>query len=677
MDRAFKIKSDLRPTGDQPQAIEQLVNGLRSGLPHQVLLGVTGSGKTFTMANIIERVDRPALILAHNKVLAAQLYREFKELFPDNAVDYFVSYYDYYQPEAYLPQTDTYIEKDCSINDELEKMRLSATKNLLERRDVIIVSSVSCIYGLGTREDWQTMIISLKEGMKVTLKEVIRDLVFIQYERGDIDFHRSTFRTRGDILDIFPAYEETFAVRIEFFGDEIESIWEFDALTGKKTRRLGETHIYPSSHYVTTHDKLQIAIHSIEDELCERLQQLRAENKMLEYQRLNQRTQYDLELLQEMGHCRGIENYSRHLAGRKAGDPPETLIDYFPKDFLLFVDESHVTMPQIHAMYEGDHSRKSVLVEHGFRLPSALDNRPLKFEEFEARTHQTIYVSATPGEWELKKSEGIVAEQIIRPTGLVDPEIAVKPATGQVEDALEEIRIRVKRNERVLITTLTKRMAEDLTGYLVELGVKAKYMHADTTAIDRAQLIKELRQGVFDILVGINLLREGLDIPEVSLVLILDADKEGFLRGRTALIQTIGRASRNVNGRVVLYADRETQAIKEAIAESTRRRNIQKQYNEKHGITPQTVVKKVGDILDVTPSEPYEESIAAETEALYGKSPLLVDDPEDLKARISFLRGEMRTAAAKLEFEKAAGLRDKIKELELALLGLVPKTGTN
>ncbi len=660
----------MRPTGDQPEAIDQLVAGLNSGLEHQVLLGVTGSGKTFTMANVIERVNRPALILAHNKVLAAQLYREFKELFPENAVDYFVSYYDYYQPEAYLPHTDTYIEKDCAINDELEKMRLSATKDLLERRDVIIVASVSCIYGLGTRADWQTMVINLEEGMAISRKEVLRDLVFIQYERGDVDFHRASFRVRGDILDIFPAYEEKTAVRVEFFGDEIEAIWEIEALTGKKTKNLKSVSIYPSSHYVTTRDKLQIAIHSIEDELCIRLQELQAQNKILEYQRLSQRTKYDLEMLQEMGRCNGIENYSRHLAGRKPGEPPETLIDYFPKDYVLFVDESHVTIPQVRAMHEGDRSRKTVLVEHGFRLPSALDNRPLRFEEFLTRTHQTIFVSATPSEWELEQSGGIVAEQIIRPTGLVDPEIAVKPAKNQVEDALDEIRLRVQKGDRVLVTTLTKRMAEDLTAYLVELGVKAKYMHADTTAIERARLIKELRQGVFDILVGINLLREGLDIPEVSLVLILDADKEGFLRGRTALIQTIGRASRNVNGRVVLYADRETKAIAEAIDISTRRRKIQQQYNAEHHIMPKTISKRVGNILDVPEVQEYEESVAAEAQAMYGGTTIIIDNPQDLLARVTLLREEMREEAAKLNFEKAAELRDRIRELERRLLGL-------
>lgn len=666
----FRLKSSFQPQGDQPQAIEQLIQGLNAGLKHQVLLGATGTGKTFTMANIINRVNRPALVLAHNKVLAAQLYREFKELFPENAVGYFVSYYDYYQPEAYLPHTDTYIEKDCAINDELEKMRLAATKDLLERHDVIIVSSVSCIYGLGTRQDWQSMVIELHEGDLISRREVIRDLVFIQYERGDVDFHRSTFRVRGDILDVFPAYEEKFAVRVEFFGDEVEQIWEIEALTGKKLRRLGSVNIYPSSHYVTTRDKLQIAIRSIEEELCERLQELHLQRKPFEANRLEQRCKYDLELLQEMGHCKGIENYSRHLAGRKPGDPPETLIDYFPRDFLLFIDESHVTLPQVHAMQAGDRSRKTVLVEHGFRLPSAIDNRPLKFDEFLTRTNQIIYVSATPGDWELEQSGGIVAEQVIRPTGLIDPEVVIKPATGQVEDSLDEIRIRVRNGERVLITTLTKRMAEDLTEYLTELGVKARYMHADTDALERSRLIKELRLGTYDVLIGINLLREGLDIPEVSLVLILDADKEGFLRGRTALVQTIGRAARNVNSRVVLYADRETKAIQAAMEETSRRRAKQQAHNEAHGITPQTIRKQVSNMLDTVGYQEYEEPIAAETEMMFGGAVMISDNPDSLKARINLLRAEMKEVAAKLEFERAAELRDRIQHLERQLLGM-------
>ena len=666
-DTPFRLRTDFAPQGDQPAAIEALVAGLGRGLRHQTLLGVTGSGKTFTMANVIARVNRPTLVLAHNKTLAAQLYREFKELFPDNAVEYFVSYYDYYQPEAYIPRTDTYIEKDSAINDELDKMRLAATKHLLERRDVIVVSSVSCIYGIGSPRDFHEMVVLVEEGQREGRNDVLRGLVDIQYTRNDFDFHRGTFRVRGDVVDIFPAYEEKTAYRLEFFGNELESIHEIDPLTGSRQRRLTRAFIYPSSHYVTQRPKLERAITLIEQELQERLAELRDGNRLVEAQRLEQRTKYDLEMLAEMGTCQGIENYSRHLAGRAAGEPPDTLLDYFPDDFLLFVDESHVTLPQVRGMYEGDRSRKTVLVEFGFRLPSALDNRPLKIDEFHARVNQIVFVSATPADEELRRSDGLVVEQVIRPTGLVDPQIVVKPATGQVEDSLGEIRPRIDRGERVLVTTLTKRMAEDLTEYLCETGIRAKYMHSDIDAIERTEIIRDLRLGKFDVLVGINLLREGLDLPEVSLVLILDADKEGFLRGRTALIQTCGRAARHVNGTVVMYADRMTDAIRQTLEETGRRRERQMEFNREHGITPQSVSKEIHTILRTVYEADYAEiPVAAEDARGYGEP----DDPAVLAKRIAELRARMQEAARALEFERAAELRDEMMRLERRLVGL-------
>ena len=658
----FQLQSEFAPSGDQPQAIESLVQGLNRDLKNQVLLGVTGSGKTFTMAQVINRVNRPALVLAHNKTLAAQLYREFKELFPNNAVEYFVSYYDYYQPEAYLPSSDTYIEKDSSINDELDKMRLAATKHLLERRDVIVVSSVSCIYGIGSPTDFGTMRVFIEEGHREPRNEFLKRLVAIQYSRNDFDFHRGTFRVRGDIVDIFPAYEEKLAYRLEFFGDEVESIHEIDPLTGEKKRKLRRAVVYPGSHYVTERPKLERAIRTIEQELEDRLLDLQQSSRLVEAQRLEQRVRYDLEMIQEMGTCSGIENYSRHLAGRKQGEPPDTLLDYFPDDFVLFIDESHVTLPQVRAMYEGDRSRKTVLVEHGFRLPSALDNRPLRLEEFDVRTGQVVYVSATPGETELQRSEGLIVEQLIRPTGLVDPIIEIRPARGQVDDVIGQIRPRIEAGERVLITCLTKRIAEDLAEYLHELGIRSKYLHADIDAIERTEIIRDLRVGKFDVLVGINLLREGLDLPEVSLVAILDADKEGFLRGRTALIQTCGRAARNVNGHVIMYADKMTDAINKTIEETTRRRERQMEYNEQHGITPQSVRKNITNILDTVYEQDYADvPMAAEGVAEYF-------DIAGLPKLIEELRKEMRDAAKQLDFEGAASLRDRIIVLEKAFL---------
>jgi excinuclease ABC subunit B len=654
----FQLRTSFVPRGDQPEAIEALVRNIERGVPHQVLLGVTGSGKTFTMANVVARVNRPTLVLAHNKTLAAQLYREFKELFPDNAVEYFVSYYDYYQPEAYIPQTDTYIEKDASINDELDKMRLAATKHLLERRDVIIVASVSCIYGIGSPSDFHMMVVYAEEGQRISRAEFLRHLVDIQYTRSDLDFYRGTFRVRGDVVDVYPAYEEKIALRFEFFGNELDSIYEIDPLTGKRERRLKRALIYPTSHFVTSRENLTRAIQSIREELRERLQELRLQNKLLEAQRLEQRTMYDLEMLETVGYCQGIENYSRHLTGRKPGEPPYTLLDYFPKDFLVFVDESHVTIPQLRGMYEGDRSRKQVLVDYGFRLPSALDNRPLRFEEFLERVNQVIYVSATPAETELKLARGVVVEQLVRPTGLLDPQIEIRPARGQVEDALHEIRKRIERGERVLVTVLTKRMAEELTEYLCELGIAAKYMHSDIDAIERTEIIRDLRLGKFEVLVGINLLREGLDLPEVSLVLIFDADKEGFLRGKTALIQTCGRAARNVNGTVIMYADTLTEAIRQTVEETTRRRSRQMAYNEEHGITPQTVRKEIKTILETIYEADYPElPVAAEAEGEYISA-------ADVPRLIGELRQKMKEAARRLEFEQAAQYRDQILALE-------------
>jgi len=654
----FKIVSDFNPKGDQPQAIQKLAQGVEQGLTDQVLLGVTGSGKTFTMANVMERVQKPTLVIAPNKTLAAQLFQEFRVLFPENAVEYFVSYYDYYQPEAYVPATDTYIEKDASINDLIDKMRHSATHSVLTRRDAVVVASVSCIYGLGSPETYQGMIVLVEDQKEVSRDHVLARLVEIQYQRNDYDFHRGTFRVRGDVLEIFPAYEENRAIRVEFFGDLVESIAEIDPLRGKILRKLRHVTIFPGSHYVTPQDRLRVAIQSIQQELVERLKELHSQRKLLEAQRLEQRTHFDIEMLQEMGYCTGIENYSRHLDGRRPGEPPYTLLDYFPKDPLIFIDESHITVPQLNGMYWGDRTRKETLVEYGFRLPSALDNRPLSFEEFEARVPQVIYVSATPADYERKKAKGRIVEQIIRPTGLIDPEVVVKPARYQVDDLLGEIQSRVARGERVLVTTLTKRMAEDLTSYYANLGLKVKYLHSDVQTLERTEIIRDLRLGKFDVLIGINLLREGLDLPEVSLVTILDADKEGFLRSETSLIQTFGRAARNIAGRVVLYADFVTESMKKALEETNRRRNIQEAFNRKNGITPETVKKAIPDIL------------TSIYEADYVTVPAVAEEAEeyasifDLPKRISRLKKEMREAAARLDFEKAAEIRDRIKSLE-------------
>ncbi len=662
---SFRLAAEVLPCGDQPGAIRQLSAGLCAGVPAQVLLGVTGSGKTFTMAHVIAETNRPTLVIAPNKTLAAQLYQEFQALFPDNAVRYFVSYYDYYQPEAYVPSTDTYIEKDASINDEIDKMRHSATKALLERTDVIIVASVSCIYGLGSPSEYFDNLVFLERGVEADRDQVLRKLVEIQYERNDVDFHRGTFRVRGDVVEIFPAYEETRALRIEFFGDAVEAITEIDPLRGKAVRGLQRVAVYPASHYVTSEPRLKRAIGGIRAELAERLAALRVENKLLESQRLEQRTLYDLEMLEEMGFCHGIENYSRHLDGRRPGDPPATLMSYFPPGFLLIIDESHITVPQIGGMYRGDRSRKETLVEFGFRLPSALDNRPLRFDEFEATIGQVVFVSATPGSYELEKSGGVVVEQLIRPTGLVDPEVLVRPARDQVDDLLEEIRRRVEVDERVLVTTLTKKMAEDLSDYLQELGLKVRYIHADIETIERLEIIRDLRRGVFDVLVGINLLREGLDLPEVSLVAILDADKEGYLRSARSLIQTIGRAARNVHGTVIMYADAITDSMRSAIDETTRRRAAQQRYNEEHGITPETIRKAIADPLVAIAEADYLEVPLAEEEGAEEFPP-----PEEIPAVVERVRKEMRQAAAALEFERAAELRDRLHALERHHLGL-------
>jgi excinuclease ABC subunit B len=662
----FQIVSDYKLQGDQPQAIDRLASGIEAGLSHQCLLGITGSGKTFTVANVIERTQRPALVLAHNKILAAQLYREFRELFPNNAVEYFVSYYDYYQPEAYIPRSDTYIEKDSSINDELDKMRLSTSKSVVTRRDVIVVCSVSCIYGIGSVKDFKNMVTVAEVGRRVERDDILRGLVRAQYVRSDIDFHRGTFRVRGDVVDVYPAYEDKSAIRIEFFGDEIEAIHEIDPLSGKKRRGLQREVFYPSAFYATPEDRLKAGLASISIELEERLTELRARNRLVEAQRLEGRTKYDMEMMAEMGNCPGIENYSRHLDGRKPGDPPHTILEYFPEDFLMFIDESHVTIPQVRAMYKGDRSRKATLVEHGFRLPSALDNRPLQFEEFERMLNQVVFVSATPAEWELQRSGGVVAEQIIRPTGLMDPEIEVRPATDQVEDLLAEIRKRAAAGERTLVTTLTKRMSEDLTEYYRELGVKVKYMHSDIDTLERAEIVRDLRLGKFDALVGINLLREGLDLPEVALVAVLDADKEGFLRSRTSLIQTAGRAARNVNGRVIFYADRITGSMKSAIDETDRRRQAQRQFNQERGITPASIKKQIHDILQTVYEADYA-PIAAENANDY--APAL--SPAELRKRIERSKKDMLEAARMLDFEKAAKLRDEIYTLERCLLETV------
>ncbi|MGA2957701.1 MAG: excinuclease ABC subunit UvrB [Thermodesulfobacteriota bacterium] len=654
----FKIVSPFKPKGDQPQAIEKLAQGVKQGIPHHVLLGVTGSGKTFTMAQVIERTQKPALVIAPNKTLAAQLFQEFRTLFPENAVEYFVSYYDYYQPEAYLPTTDTYIEKDASINDLIDEMRHSATRSVLTRRDAIVVASVSCIYGLGSPETYQGMIVLMEAQKEVSRDEVLARLVEIQYQRNDYDFHRGTFRVRGDVLEIFPAYEENKAIRIDFFGDLIDSITEIDPLRGKVLRKLRQVTIFPGSHYVTPQDQLRRAIQSIREELAQRLPELQSQRKLLEAQRLEQRTNFDLEMLQEMGYCTGIENYSRHLDGRKPGEPPYTLLDYFPDDYLVFIDESHITIPQLNGMYWGDRTRKETLVEYGFRLPSALDNRPLSFEEFEARVHQVVYVSATPADYEMKKSKGRVIEQIIRPTGLVDPQIKVKPARYQVDDLLNEIQARVAKGDRVLVTTLTKRMAEDLTAYYADLGLKVKYLHSDIQTLERTEILRDLRLGKFDVLIGINLLREGLDLPEVSLVAVLDADKEGFLRSATSLIQTFGRASRNISGQVILYADTMTDSMKKSIGETERRRKIQEGYNRKHGITPESIQKAIPDILESIYEADY---VTIPTAAEKHEEYVSLFEVPRLIAR---LKKEMREAASQLDFEKAAELRDRIKALE-------------
>jgi len=660
----FSLVSEFAPQGDQPQAIEQLVAGVGAGLRHQVLLGVTGSGKTFTMANVIARLNRPALVIAPNKTLAAQLYSELKELFPENAVRYFVSYYDYYQPEAYVPQSDTYIEKDAAINEEIDKMRHSATKALLERRDAVIVASVSCIYGLGSPETYFDLILFIEEGAQVERDALLRKLVDIQYQRDDFDFHRGTFRVRGDVVEVFPAYEESKAIRIEFFGDTVEAVAEIDPLRGKVTRRIDKISIYPASHYVTTSNRLKKAVGGIRAELAERLAELQTEHKLLEAQRLEQRTLYDLALLEEMGFCPGIENYSRHLDGRAPGEPPFTLLNYFPRDYLLFIDESHVTVPQIGGMYRGDRSRKTTLVEYGFRLPSALDNRPLSFPEFERTAGQTIYVSATPGDYEQQQSNHRIVEQLIRPTGLIDPEIVVRPAKAQVDDLLEEIRKRVEKSERVLVTTLTKRLAEDLTDYYQELGIKVRYLHSDIDTLERVEIIRELRRGTFDVLIGINLLREGLDIPEVSLVAILDADKEGYLRSERSLIQTIGRAARNVNGMVLMYADAMTDSMRRAIGETERRRHVQTAYNEAHSITPQSVRKALASpLVKVYEADYVSIPVAAEESEEYLS-------PQQLAAHLEQTRKAMKEAAAALEFERAAELRDRLHVLEQRALGV-------
>ena len=652
----FRIKSEYRLSGDQPQAVDMLTDSINRANPHQTLLGVTGSGKTFTIANVIERIQRPTLVMAHNKTLAAQLCSEFREFFPDNSVEYFVSYYDYYQPEAYLPMTDTYIEKDSSINDEIDNLRHSATAALFERRDVIIVASVSCIYGLGDPEDYTDLMLSLRPGMIKDRDEVIEKLVDIQYTRNEIDFKRGTFRVKGDVLDIYPSASSGMIMRVEFFGDEIERITEIDPLTGEVTGTRTHIAVFPASHYATTKAKMERAIKTIETELEERLRYFRENDKLLEAQRLEQRTRYDLEMMREVGFCSGIENYSRHISGRNSGSAPYTLLDYFPKDFLVVIDESHVTVPQIGAMYNGDRSRKESLVEYGFRLPSAYDNRPLMFSEFEQRVNQTIYVSATPGKYEREKSK-IVVEQIIRPTGLIDPEILVKPIQGQIDDLMEEIRTRTGKNERILVTTLTKRMAEELTQYLGEVGIKVRYLHSDVETLERIEIIRDLRLGVFDVLVGINLLREGLDLPEVSLVAILDADKEGFLRSETSLIQTIGRAARNVNGKVIMYADRITNSMEKAISETNRRRQIQIEYNKKMGITPKTIIKSVHSSLETL--KVAEDSLGYDINL--GDE---IDENEPTEVIIDKLTDEMKKAAKALEFERAAVLRDQIEKLK-------------
>ena len=658
MKETFELVSKYTPQGDQPVAIEELVAGIKEGKKMQTLLGATGTGKTFTVSNVIQQINKPTLVIAHNKTLAGQLYSEFKEFFPNNAVEYFVSYYDYYQPEAYVPSTDTFIEKDASINDEIDKLRHSATSSLFERKDVIIIASVSCIYGLGSPEEYREMVVSLRTGMEIERNALLHKLVDIQYERNDIAFQRGTFRVRGDVVEIFPASRDEHCVRVEFFGDEIDRIREVDALTGEITGEREHIAIFPASHFVTREEKMRVAIQNIEIELEERLAELREDEKLLEAQRLEQRTRYDLEMMREMGFCSGIENYSRHLTLRPAGATPYTLIDYFPEDFLLVVDESHVTLSQIRGMFNGDQARKQVLVDHGFRLPSAKDNRPLRFDEFEKKVHQSIFVSATPGPYELEHTPEMV-EQIIRPTGLLDPTIEVRPIEGQIDDLIGEIQERVKKDERVLITTLTKKMSEDLTDYLKDIGIKVQYLHSEVKTLERIEIIRELRMGKYDVLVGINLLREGLDIPEVSLVTILDADKEGFLRSERSLIQTMGRAARNANGHVIMYADRITNSMELAISETTRRREIQESYNKKHGITPQTIQKDIRDAIRAT-------QVAEEGES-YKEDPAIKLSKLPKKERekvIKSMEKEMKEAAKALDFERAAELRDLVLELK-------------
>ena len=660
----FSLVSDFSLAGDQARAIGELVDGLNRGDKHQVLLGVTGSGKTFTMAQTIARVNRPTLVMVHNKTLAAQLYQEFRRFFPDNAVEYFVSYYDYYQPEAYVPATDSYIEKEATINDEIDRMRLSATRSLFERRDVIIVASVSCIYGLGSPEAYYGMLLPLERGQRIAREEILRKLVEIQYERNDHDFSRGTFRVRGDIVEVYPSYEET-GLRIELFGDDVDELATFDALTGKTLKRHDKIAVYPKSHFVAPRERTRRAVETIKEELAWYRTKLEGEGKLLEAQRLHQRTMFDLEMIREIGYCHGIENYARHLTGRQPGDPPPTLLDYLPGDALIIVDESHQTVPQVRGMYHGDRSRKEVLVAYGFRLPSALDNRPLNFEEWEARVKQIVFVSATPGPYELSKSQGVVVEQIIRPTGLIDPPIEVRPVKGQVDDLLAEIRSRVVRGERVLVTTLTKRMAEDLTQYYQELGVKVRYLHSDIETLERVQILRDLRRGEFDVLVGINLLREGLDLPEVSLVAILDADKEGFLRSAGSLIQTSGRAARNINGRVIMYADTVTDSMRGAINETARRRTVQEAYNQEHDITPQSIVRAIDEVM----SSVYERDYLTPAATIDGTERF--HNQQQLDAYLSGLQEQMKAAAANLDFEKAASLRDQIKRLRNPELGLL------
>ncbi|MER2191005.1 MAG: excinuclease ABC subunit UvrB [Solibacillus sp.] len=658
MTEIFEIVSQYQPSGDQPAAIKELVQGVKAGKRHQTLLGATGTGKTFTISNVIKEINKPTLVMAHNKTLAGQLYSEFKAFFPNNAVEYFVSYYDYYQPEAYVPQTDTYIEKDSSINDEIDKLRHSATSALFERSDVIIIASVSCIYGLGSPEEYREMLLSVRVGMEMERNEMLRRLVDIQYERNDINFTRGTFRVRGDVVEIFPASRDEHCIRVEFFGDEIDRIREVDALTGEILAEREHVAIFPASHFVTREDKMKKAIANIETELEGQLEKFRGEEKLLEAQRLEQRTNYDLEMMREMGFCSGIENYSRHLTLRDAGATPYTLIDYFPKDFLLVVDESHVTLPQVRGMYNGDQARKQVLVDHGFRLPSALDNRPLKFDEYQTKVSQAIYVSATPGPFELEHTPEMV-EQIIRPTGLLDPTIDVRPIEGQIDDLIDEIHARIRKNERVLVTTLTKKMSEDLSAYLKEMGLKVEYLHSEIKTLERIEILRELRKGTYDVLIGINLLREGLDIPEVSLVAILDADKEGFLRSERSLIQTIGRAARNANGHVIMYANNMTDSMTKAIRETKRRRELQQAHNEEHGITPKTIIKKIPEVIRATQAAEQEETYV--TKLTKGKKLT----KKELDALVATLEKEMKEAAKALDFERAAELRDMIFEIKV------------